>query len=514
MPRILLVDDEPNIRWTMSEFLSRQGYETLTAGDVDSAISIIETNVLDAAVVDIVLPRRSGIDLLQHLQGAEPFIPVIMITGEPNLSVIPEVVRAGAYDFLAKPVRPDTLVKAVSKAVEQKRLIDEKRRLEQVLKEHAETLETVVRERTRELSEAHSFLNTVLESSTEYAIVSLDLKGRITLFNRGAELLFGCTSEQMLGKSPRNLIALPVQEGNPFLGWAEKSVTTGRHQAEVEFLRADQSSFIGSLTVTPIRQGDVHLLGHLAIIKDLTAEKQNEEWVRQLRNQLAHQEKIAALGRMAAQVAHEVKNPLAGLRLYSLHLKSKVGDGLGPGEMSLIDKIIAGINHLSESVDRVMGFARPITLTRRRVELAALIAESAQLLEPQLSANNIEFNAELSETATHASLDEASMRSTLINLMLNSIQAMPGGGRLRVITEPGDEAVCFTVSDTGCGMSGEQIESIFEPFYTTRSQGLGLGLSYAKKVIEQHGGAISVDSRLNEGTRIKITIPLEEGTIV
>ncbi len=151
---------------------------------------------LDVAVIDINLPGKSGIELLKKLCSAEIYIPVIMITGEPNLSVIPEIVRAGAYDFIAKPIVKDVLLNAVARAAEKKRLTDEKRRLEEEIKRHAEELEMRVAERTAELVETHK--------------------------------------------------------------------------------------------------------------------------------RLVQQERIAALGRAAAQVAHEVKNPLAGLLLYSLHLKSKI----------------------------------------------------------------------------------------------------------------------------------------------------------------------------------------------
>src|ERR1044071_10264087 len=122
MAKILLVDDEPNIRWTMAELLKREGYETLTAPDFNGAISIIENDRVDAAVVDIILPRKSGIELLKELTNREPSIPVIMITGEPNISQIPEIVRAGAYDFISKPVTKDALQKVVSKAVEKKQI--------------------------------------------------------------------------------------------------------------------------------------------------------------------------------------------------------------------------------------------------------------------------------------------------------------------------------------------------------------------------------------------------------
>ncbi|HEX5706250.1 MAG TPA: ATP-binding protein [Pyrinomonadaceae bacterium] len=380
MPTVLLVDDEPSIRLTMGEFLRRDGYTVLSAADYESAAAF-KAEELDVAVIDINLPGKSGVELLQRLGGAEQYIPVIMITGEPNLSLIPQIVRAGAYDFIAKPIVKGVLLSAVARAAEKKRLVDEKLRLEQEVKRYAEELETRVAERTEQLFEAHQ--------------------------------------------------------------------------------------------------------------------------------RLAHQEKIAALGRVAAQVAHEVKNPLAGLLLYSLHLKSKVADKLSESEASLVDRIVETVNHLTSTVEQILSFARPVSLTPRRVDLKRIVGDVLELLAPQITANKIEVRLSQSESDASGMLDESSLRAALMNLMLNAIQAMPGGGTLRVVTERTADKLRLDIADTGAGMSEEQTRNIFEPFYTTKPQGLGLGMPFAKKIVEQHGGTISVASRPGEGTTIRIELPAE-----
>jgi signal transduction histidine kinase len=362
----------------MKEFLKRAGYTVLSAADYDSAAAV-GVNGLDVAVIDVNLSGKSGIELLGRFHEAELYVPVIMITGEPNLSLIPQIVRAGAYDFIAKPIVKEVLLNAVARALEKKRLIDEKRRLEREIKRHAEELETRVVERTAQLVEAHQ--------------------------------------------------------------------------------------------------------------------------------RLAHQEKIAALGRVAAQVAHEVKNPLAGLLLYSLHLKGKVSDKLSESEVSLIDKIVETINHLTKTVEQVLSFARPVSLMPRRMDLNRIASDVLQLLEPQMAANRIEVRLSLSEPDASGVLDESSLRAALMNLMLNAIQAMPDGGSLSVVTEQTGDALRLEIADTGVGMSEEQAKSIFEPFYTTKPQGLGLGVPFAKKVVEQHGGTISFVSRPGAGTTIRIKLP-------
>lgn len=377
MPNVLLVDDEPSIRLTMGEFLKRAGYSVIRAADYESA-AMLKVEDLDVAVIDINLPGKNGIQLLQKLRSDETYIPVIMITGEASLSMLPEIVRAGAYDFIPKPITKDVLLNVVARAAEKKRLTDEKGRLEREIKRYAEELETRVAERTAELVETH-----------------------------------------------KRLVA---------------------------------------------------------------------------------QERIAALGRAAAQVAHEVKNPLAGLLLYSLHLKSKA-DKLSESEMYLVDKIVETINHLNSRVEQILGFARPVNLTVRSENLNRMINDVLDLLRPQLTTNKVDVQLALGPQPVYASVDDSSMRGALMNLILNAIEAMPHGGTLSIAANQTDETLRLEITDTGTGMGEEEVKKILEPFYTTKERGLGLGMPYATRVIEQHGGALSINSQKGEGTTISITLP-------
>jgi signal transduction histidine kinase len=376
MPNVLLVDDEPSIRLTMGEFLKRAGYSVLIAADFDSA-AMLQAEDLDAAVIDINLPGKNGIQLLQKLSSGETYVPVIMITGEPNLSVIPEIVRAGAYDFIAKPITKDVLLNVVGRAAEKKRLTDEKRRLEEQIKRHTEELETRVAKRTAELVETH-----------------------------------------------KRLVA---------------------------------------------------------------------------------QERIAALGRAAAQVAHEVKNPLAGLLLYAHHLKSKATN-FAESEVYLVDKIVDTINHLNSRVEQILGFARPVNLNVRSENLNDIINDVLELLRPQLAANKVEVRLSIDHDAK-VMADQSSVRGALMNLMLNAIEAMPQGGTLSIAAGETGNTLRLEITDTGRGIAEEEAKKIFEPFYTTKAQGLGLGMPYAKRIIEQHGGTIALNSRPGEGTTLSIALP-------
>ena len=223
--------------------------------------------------------------------------------------------------------------------------------------------------------------------------------------------------------------------------------------------------------------------------------------------QLAHSEKIATLGRVAAQVAHEVRNPLAGLLLYSVHLKGKLDGKLTNGDAELIDKIIETINHLTATTEQILNYARPVTLAPKPVDLNEVAKDVVQLLSTEVSAHNIETRLDLNNVPVTGMLDEASIRAATLNLMLNAIQAMSTSGRLTIATGANDKNLWMAIRDTGAGMTPEQIRQIFEPFNTTKSRGLGLGMPYAQKIIQQHGGQIVVESRPGNGTQVKIELP-------
>jgi len=226
--------------------------------------------------------------------------------------------------------------------------------------------------------------------------------------------------------------------------------------------------------------------------------------------QLAHSEKIATLGRVAAQVAHEVRNPLAGLLLYSEHLKGKLDGKVSPSDAQLVDKIIETINHLTATTEQILNYARPVTLALKTVDLNDVARDVIQLLSTEISAHNIETVLEFDSSPVSGMLDEASIRAATLNLVLNAVQAMSNGGRLTISTGRDGKNIYMTIKDTGAGMSPERIKQIFEPFNTTKSRGLGLGMPYAQKIIQQHGGRIRVESQPGKGTQVNIELPADE----
>jgi signal transduction histidine kinase len=220
---------------------------------------------------------------------------------------------------------------------------------------------------------------------------------------------------------------------------------------------------------------------------------------------------VAALGRMATQVAHEVKNPLAGLRLYVRHLEQRLAKTGDAEARDLAGKIASTVDHLASVVAEITAFGRPPELHREVTALHPLLDECLELARARRPTDGVEIVRAYDPACPAAQLDERELRKAFLNLILNALEALEGAGRLTVATaySPTAGTVTVTIEDTGPGMTEETLARAFDLFFTTKPDGTGLGMSIARSVINLHAGELTVSSRLGYGTRVQARLPLE-----
>ena len=257
--------------------------------------------------------------------------------------------------------------------------------------------------------------------------------------------------------------------------------------------------------------------GSLVHIEDITEKRGRETRLRRAEN-------LASLTTLAAGVAHEIKNPLGSISIH-LQLMQKTlnsgdsfsggmnfrGEGWGQPE-ALLDKYFGILNEEVERLNRIVVdflFAvRPMSLELREGNLNSIIHELAEFVCAELEQSKIRLWMELDENLPRTLVDERYIKQALLNLVRNAQAAMPGGGLLTIATMSCDGEIRLSVCDTGIGISPENISKIFEPYFTTKENGTGLGLTLVYKIIREHRGEISVDSREGEGTNFDITLPV------
>ncbi|MEK7864974.1 MAG: ATP-binding protein, partial [Nitrospirota bacterium] len=223
---------------------------------------------------------------------------------------------------------------------------------------------------------------------------------------------------------------------------------------------------------------------------------------------LSQTEKMVAIGRLAAGVAHEINNPLSGMTLCFKNLMEADVDNLTREKLVLA--INDGLQKIKNIVGHLLDFSRMTVTEKTPVDLNNLINRLLVLLNYPASKKNIEIINDLSDDISEILIDENKMSQVFMNIMINAVQAMDDGGRLTIRTKADDGFCVVSIEDTGAGISPDIMSRIFDPFFTTKGigEGTGLGLSVSKGIVEQHGGMIEVDSEAGAGTTFKIKLPL------
>jgi two-component system sensor kinase FixL len=337
----------------------------------------------------------------------------------------------------------------------------------------------------------------IIDSAVD-GIIMIDAHGRIESFNHAAERLFGYTIDEVLGRNVDLLMPSPYHEEHDT--YLSRYLATGRAKIigvgrEVQGLRKDGTTFPLHLSVGEITiQNERKFTG---ILHDLTSRVQ-------LEGQLREQAALAKLGEMAAVIAHEVKNPLAGIRGAIQVFGSRIVQG--GLNTQILTEIVARIDALDQMMKDMLLFARPPKPNRTPIDLVPLVRTTASLLGEDPALRGVDV--EVAGTAPPVSADADMLRVVFQNLFINSAHAMQGKGRIRVAVEPVDMICQIAFIDGGPGIPPDIRDKIFTPFFTTKTRGSGLGLPTVKRLIEAHNGQVAIDCPPAGGTAVIIRLPM------
>jgi two-component system NtrC family sensor kinase len=361
----------------------------------------------------------------------------------------------------------------------------------------------------KELKEANDFLMNLIESSVDGIIVT-NMKGNILMFNKGAENILGYQAEEVVGKMKiRSIYQLGVAEEvmeklrSPDYGGVGKLTSF-----PILHRRKDGELIEGDLSAALIYDEKGKEIASVGIFKDLRERLRIERELQKTQQALLHSEKLAAMGRLTSQIAHELNNPIYGIMNTLELLKTEI-----PPESKrrrILDLSLSEIQRLSEMLRNMLSFSKPEEEKRRPVKINELIEGILLVMEKQMRESNIQVETSFNPDIPEIMASTNQMRQVMLNILKNAKEAMPKGGTLFVRTSREDNRVLIHIQDTGMGVPEEIRDKIFEAFFTTKQKvkGVGLGLSVCYGIIKDHGGDIKVESEEGKGTTFTIRLPI------
>ncbi|MEW6419000.1 MAG: response regulator [Nitrospirota bacterium] len=490
IPNVLIIDDDKGMCKTLSRIFELDRYRVSTASTGSEGVARIKEGSFNVAVLDIRLPDIDGVELLEIIKKTEPDLSVILMTAYANVEVAIKALNEGADAFVTKPFSIEELRAIVKKSIEKQMLSNEKKRLGKELKESLEKYRGL------------------FESINDAVAVFMFPGGELSIYNTRFSGLLGYTEQELKGKKISDLIhpedLLIAQE-------RFKKRMSGEAVEDIYELRALNKN--GEVIFLEIGDHPYYQKGKAVgvefIMRDITERKKIEE-------QLIQSEKLRVMGQLASGVAHDFNNSLA-IILGNTELLAKQVDILSPEQIKKQLKIIeiAAID-AADTVRRIQEFTR-IRADKKfsKVDINKIVEEVKEMSKPRWKDHaqergiNIELTTLLDKNLPLIMGNPSELREVLTNIIFNSIDAMPEGGKIVIETRALDKEVKILVTDTGVGIPKEVKGRIFDPFFTTKgvvSDGLGLSIGYS--IISRHGGRIDIESEEGKGTTVIINLPV------
>jgi len=546
-PRILVVDDEKVVTQLFKRALEEKNYEVLTAENGCEALQRIEKRSFNLLIIDLKMPGMSGVDVLKEIKKINPYIEVIVITGYPTVELAVEAIKIGAYDFICKPFEMDKMRLTIEGCLERQKLNISHIQISELM-----TLFEVGKTVTA-VSNLDSLLGRILDSALE---ITKAKKGLLLMLSEGngelsikaarglhkdmeeeSMIRFGEVILDRVAKEKRPVLVNHIDEIIPP---RKRNVTQHRFTQLLEapllsIPLHSQGNILGVVGISSKITGETFtereqtLLSVLAsqaaaAIENAKLYKQLEDRIKRLRqtinqlnhtqNQLIQTEKMAAVGRLAFGIAHEIRNPLAIISEGVDFLKGSLlkKDGLAEGTIKKIKRCVERANSI---IIELLKFSRTSEIKLQPVKICKLLDDTVILIRNQANLRNIRIRRDFPEKDIQIEADYNMLRQAFFNLCINAIDAMPKGGSLRIGVcrqreKKSKNKIIIEIEDTGKGVPKNKLSKIFEPFFTTKEQGkgAGLGLSVVHLILQRHKAAIQVQSQIGKGTKFIIKLPV------
>jgi two-component system sensor histidine kinase HydH len=345
------------------------------------------------------------------------------------------------------------------------------------------------------LTRIKAFSDTVVENMP-IGLLTIDAEGRITSFNQTAEEVLRRASLDVLGKRAEEI--LPTQL---------RSLIQGRERRR-DIIEKEVDCTLGEGMIIPLDvsisslEGDSHeFLGDVILFRDLTE-------VQDLKREVERNQRLASLGRLAAGIAHEIRNPLSSIKGFATYFKERYKDV--PEDQKTAEIMVQEVERLNRVIGQLLEFARPMKIKREPTSIHSLINRSLKMVQKQAREKDVNIGTNLFPEIEDIPIDQDRIGQVLLNLYLNSIEAMEHGGTLNVelSLEKDPSRTKIVVSDTGIGIKKEELVHVFDPYFTTKQSGTGLGLAIVHRIIEAHKGEVRIESEPGKGTTVTILLPI------
>lgn len=529
-PKILLVDDQPEDIVLLGKLLAGIEVETIGALSGDEALALAQEHDFALALVDAVMPEMDGFETVALMRTSKKTqnLPVIFLSAVfPSDSCRIKGVEAGAVDFLEKPVIPEILLGKVKIFLN---LYNQRIALEKEIEKRIESELAL-----RNSEERYEILvNTIPD-----IIYRIDLDGRFEFINDAVRAL-GYEQEELIGQHFSKIILPSEVElisrksvlkkyGGVLTGdghapkFFDERRTGARKTRNLETrlltkqdktaqpLSSERETITAEINSSGLYQVNPgaarSIIGTVGVIRDISARKHSEQQLDTIRRELLRKEKLSVIGQLAASIAHDLRNPLGVISNSVFYLKTKLKGGMSEDE-----KIIKHFGLIHRELQRASAILSDL-LDYTKISGYCFVEGNINFLLEDFAVSaslpqNVSLQFVLQPGLPDIPLDPSRMRLVFQNLLSNAIEAMPSGGVLEIATKRDDHSVAILFKDNGGGIPREDLEKIFEPLFTTKSSGIGLGLAIVSEIVTNHKGAVTVQSEEGKGALFTVTLPM------